>query len=268
MHGFEKFARVSLEFMGVPVVVDSDGFIGPIVSVGHGTIRLELLLSNPNTIALVPYMEQGVRVCKKRVEEDGSYQLRVEVKKADRSSVYHTERTQNHLNILHLEREGENVRLRVWEISLISQYGNFFLITQERDSVLVFTADDKIVYSEEYMMKDHPFWTSFRELAQTVIREKGIVLSVNGQMAKIPVAENLPQNTGICIHFRLAHGVGMILTPDNGMVAVHYSAIRSRNRLAFLERGSLVRYNGVSKKLDTWQHKSQLQMQAFGVRPV
>lgn len=273
-YSFRRIAEVSLRFEGAPVPVSKDGWLGKFNRAGMATLSVKLTPTPaPGTIALVPYMEQGVKVSKKHAEEDGSYELKIPVKQANRSTSYHTERLQNHLDVLHLEREGENVRLLVWEVSLVSQYGNFFLAVEERDSALLYGGKDGgILYSEEYMMKSHPFWANFREFAGCVIQGKNIPLPSAERMPAVKGPENakdLPPNMGVCIYFRLSHGIGMILTREHGMVAVHYSAIRQNgSRLTYLMRGSRVHYNGVTDKVNTWQHESQFKLQAFGVSPV
>lgn len=262
----DKLRGVMVELTkdGQVLEVEPDGYVGELTN-GQAVITATVLRGHP-FIGIDVDGAKNVTPKKNwsRIEGLKVFQAQIPIKTGKKGGVNHTEYPDNNLRLLEVRRNGQ---VALWEISLISQEGYFFLTTQ------------KVYCDQCYRKGDRIFCAPFTKWPQLVgpppnNKRRGITLtelipldslkSVS-EYRKIQAYINLPPNTGSVLWFNLSQGYGLIITPDGKQARVHWRQIIREGRLAFFETGDLVSYKYLMKPNQTKARKTTFPREAYVV---
>lgn len=256
----DKLQGVVIELVkdGQVLEVEPDGYVGELTN-GQAVITATVLRGYP-FIGIDVDGKKNISPKKDWSEKEGKkvFQTKVPIKTGEKGGVNHTEYPNNNLRLLEVHHNGQ---VALWEISLISQEGYFFLTTQK-------------VYCDQCYRKDGD-----KIFCAPFVKWPQILAFLDGKMAvqNLPLMsdyKNTPQasnglvpNTSRVLWFNLAQGFGAITTSE-GMARIHWSQILREERLAFLETGDLVSYKYLMKPNQTKSRKTAFPREAYVVSPL
>ena len=192
-------------------------------------------------------------------EEGHYYRLSVPIK-TNAEGIHYTDYLQNNLRLLRLDGDG---KVRMWEIALISQGGDFFLTAQPTYTAQCYQDGDAIVCPR------FARWPQMLDFLGSLLEGVGKV-SHSAEYRddeEEPSADGLEACTGRVIWFNLAQGLGAIITPS-GAARVHWSGIAKRPRLAYLAKGELVSFKELQEPRQTKPRLTAFDYEAVGVSPI
>lgn len=259
-----KGVEIELTKDGEVIPAEPDGYVGELTS-GTAVIAATVLRGFP-FIGIKVDGKKNVVKKKDWSEAEGIkvFQAVIPIKTAEKGGMNHTEYPDNNLRLLEIHPNGH---VALWEISLVSQEGYFFLTTQ------------KVYCDQCYRDGDRIFCAPFVKWPQLTgpMPEDGFNRITLTNLLKI---ENLPlvcdykstqtarnglrPNTGRVLWFNLAQGYGAMNTPK-GMARVHWTQIMKEGRLAFFETGDLVSYKYLTKPNQTKARKTTFPREAYVV---
>ncbi len=178
---------------------------------------------------------------------------------AQRDAVFYTEYPANHLRLLSMDKAGN---LRIYEISLISQNGDFFVATQCVYQTRVYRDVDGIFCPQWPDNK----WPQLMELVGVLLKDHRTKLP---ERSKCPAPEringkSLENHTGVVQWYNLAQGYGCVIT-NKGAARVHWSNLTGMNGQCFLEPGQKVTIGSVDKPKSSLRRTTQFRNEAFEV---
>lgn len=256
----EKLCGVEVVFTKdeQPITPEYDGYVGEMTS---GQAVITVTVFRGHTFVGIDVDGKKNVVPKKdlsKIEGLKVFQAKIPIKTGGKGGVNHTEYPNNNLRLLEIGLIG---RIGLWEISLISQEGYFFLTTQ------------KVYDDTQYCDGDKIFCAPFVKWPQMLsfLAEKMMVQNLQpiSEYKSTPQSTNrgLAPNTGHILWFNLAQGFGAITTPK-GMARVHWSQIIKEGRLAFLETGDLVLFKYLKKPNQTKKRETAFPREAYVVSPI
>lgn len=186
--------------------------------------------------------------------------------------VPHTEYASNHLRVVKLYADG---RTELWEVALIPQGGNFFLIAQRTYAVRCYNGEEGIV-CPYFQTPPHEWPQLVGVLKQLFAEEVGIGNLARGKRYEPepePSSNGLAPNTARVMWWNAAQGFGMVMTPE-GLARLHWSQVTPRHRIVLLEAGELVRFAAVRapiikkppKESAVKERMTSFQLEAVGVK--
>ena len=254
---------VKVSFDGQRLEVQEDGYVGKL-TLGMALIEAHVV---PGSNIYGFTVDGKKNVVSKRnwapptkpQEQRKHYKLRVQIKK-NGIGVCHTEFPGNHFRLLRVAPRGT---VRILEIALISQDGDFFLTTQQTYNARCYRDGEKIV------CPTFDRWPQMMEVLKGLLKDRVDKLKpiMEYRPEQEPTAADLAPNTARVLWFNLAWGIGAILTQE-GMARVHWSGTARRPRLAVLFSGELVSYKLLREPHQTKLRSTSFRKEAVGVRPM
>ncbi len=256
---------ITVSMDGNVLEVQDDGYLGKLVP-GQALIEVYVLpgcniygFTVDGKKNVVPKKDWALLA--RPPKEGKHYKARVQIK-TSLEGVYHTEYSDNNLRLLELNSDGN---VRIWEIALISQGGDFFVTIQQTYTVCCYSDGQKVVcprFDEK--------WPSIVKLLGKLLGDKvkGLAPVKEYQPEPEPTVDDLAPNTARVLWFNLARGgIGAITTPE-GEARVYWKQVTKRNRLAFLVPGEVVRYESLGTPFQTRARPTAFKKQAVGVKPL
>jgi hypothetical protein len=184
----------------------------------------------------------------------------------------HTEYPNNSIRILQF---GEKGKVTIWEISIVSQAGNFFLAVSSFD-VRVYTAQGGRALHIQGFSKP---WREMSDFIMAVARAEYdpatlLPLSCYTEAQK-ENSKGLAPHTGRVLWWSMAQGFGSIVINNHHgesvMARVHWQnldqqLVRKDSRLAHLVAGEIVSYTALNEPENTKGRGTTFQVEAVGVR--
>lgn len=246
---------IELEKDGQVLEVEPDGYVGELTN-GQAVITATVLRGYP-FIGIDVDGKKNISPKKDWSEKEGEkvFQTKIPIKTGEKGGVNHTEYPNNNLRLLEVHHNGQ---VALWEISLISQEGYFFLTTQTTYDAKCCRDGDKIFCA--------PFvkWPQMLSLLGEKMAGQNLPPANDYKSAPSLSSNGLATNTGRVAWFNWAQGFGCMLTPE-GMARVHWSQILREGRLAFLETGDLVSYKYLMKPNQTKTRRTAFPREAYVV---
>lgn len=185
---------------------------------------------------LAPQLELG--------EETTVYRQNVTVKFGEKTGVWHTEYPQNHLRLL--DFAGPSGSCRMWEITLISQGGRFFVTVQDTYGWFSCYRDE----NGRIACPQFPQWPQMITfIGDLLLNQIDDLPPVSTYQTKAAITAPDNKEFGRVVWWNSAQGLGMAAVnksvSSNGMARIHWSQLlkpRTANGLAYLETGELVRW--------------------------
>lgn len=208
------------------------------------TMRLMLkivVLPQEKWIRAVFTVDQAKQLVPIRRQPDWLYEHCIEILE-DRVGTPYASYPKNHVKILELTLGGE---LKIWEIAVVSQNGQFFLMIQNTYIATCYQDGAGNVVCPKLEK-----WQQFLDALKNILngRSNGL-LSINAYQQEKDVRDNnlltLPDNTGLVLWWNNAMGMGAIATKQ-GPARVHRLRIKSTSRFpSFLVPGEVVEYKNL-----------------------
>lgn len=154
--------------------------------------------------------------------------------------------------------------VRIWEVALVSQKGLFFVTTQCTYEVQCYQDDGQLRCPFFETVNLRPFFVSlFAELLSSKLSQLP------------PVSEYIPPadppkpwpDHGQVLWWNCAMGLGMIQTTE-GVARVHWSNVKDADGLVCFDKDDIVSYDELGKPFQTYERKTSIKLEAFGVRKV
>lgn len=249
--------EVSLD--GRTLVVEDDGYVGKLTP---DRVLIKAYVIPDNIYAFTVDGRKNVLLKKDRrsltSEKSKYYRARVQIKNSE-EGVYYAEYPSNHFRLLELEPNGT---VKIWEIALISQDGEFFLTVQKTYEVRCYRNGQRIVCPQ------FDKWPQMVELLGRLLKDslQELALVREYQPESEFTSDGLASKTARVLWFNLAQGLGALLTPE-GVARVHWSEIAKRPRLAFLTPRELVSYKSLRTPIQK-SRSTTFQKEAIGVKPI
>jgi cold shock CspA family protein len=243
---------IAVKLNGEESKVQKDGFLGRLVGPSHVDIIVHT--ARPDIIGLMVGGKKDV-VIKKNLASLPlkHYKLRVHIPE---EATPHTVYPFNNLRFVEWDMNG---MVRIWEVAVISQAGNFFLTIQETYKVCCYRSDDKIICPE------FPNWPQMVNFLATLLQEQINNLRTLSEFrpGPRPSTKGLGPKDGLVRWFNFAMGYGAILT-KRGVARVYWSNIQRNGRLAYLEPGGMVNFTSLCPP----EGETQFKWEAIGVKSV
>lgn len=178
--------------------------------------------------------------------------------KISEEGVAHTEYPNNNMRIISVDDNGQT---QISEVALISQNGYFFLTIQ--------TTYEFQCYHQGKILTAPMFDSRWPQLVQFI---RGLPMEISklpdfSEYAPSPAQKkrNLEPQTGRVLWFNFSQGIGAIETSE-GNARVHWSQIKPRPRLAYLEPNELVSYKKLMEPVQTKARNTSFPRDALGVK--
>lgn len=249
----KAFVEASLYFMHE----DEQGLLSRLKSHDYPTLRLDVWSTNKNSPVYAVSVDgkKNVTAAKDHGGPDEKrWSRKIKVKVAD-SKLYkglsHPEYPENSLRYFIVKGS----RVEMWEVSLISQRGEFFVVEHMSYNVEIFRDKHGNMKVPEFSTRRPQFEKFILELPeiQAIKREtlRPLVryyLEEERRTKRLETRrEHLPKKQGIVAFFTPGQKTGMILTATEE-VRVHYSQIVGPdNKLKTLKAGDLVEFRELRK---------------------
>ncbi len=197
------------------------------------------------------------------------YRRNVPVVESDlRLSAKTTKYPQNNLRILQNLGDGY---FQQWRVSIVSQDGHFFLVTEKMyEPFRCYRSGDSVICPTHQEK-----WGSFVTFLNLALRGSAqqalppIRELAEDEEKKQPKAKpnGISQGQGRVIWYSQAEQMGMVMTKE-GAARVHWTNIKSRgdSRLAHLNEGELVSYEELTRPHLTRARSTGFKLEAVGVR--
>lgn len=192
-------------------------------------------------------------------DKEAIYLCSILVKMALLDHVFHTEYPENNMRLVRLDGR----KIQIWEISLISQKGEFFVTEQMNYEAACYRDGNKVVCPR---FEKWPQMAAFLNQILGDKAERFLPISKYQPEAAI-TADGLEKNQGRVLWWNMAQGLGAIITPE-GSVRVHWSEVAKRPRLAYLVVKEVVTYDGVRMPVQTKARSTSFSLEAVGVKPL
>lgn len=221
------------------IQVADDGYLGRL---GEDSLLLQVDISPDFPVHGFTVDGNKDLVPKKNMLEEPTagkrYQLKIPVQKGDRGG-YYTTYPANNLRLVEQLADHPDfavtAAVRIWEIAVISQNGEFFCTTQP-------------TYEAECFLRDggsytYPRFDKWPQLDECLVSLLPAGVTPNHISAYQPDEEldrnGLGNNDGVVQWFNFAQGLGALLVKE-GTARVHWSQVPRRPRRAYLEKGEKV----------------------------
>ena len=271
----EQIPGVRIQFFvdGEDVLVDEDGYVGRVYLPGQRAIIEAKVQVGSHGYGLS--IDGNKNVVFKRdwlsyEDEEGKGRLfKITVPfKTSNLGVPHTEYPANTLRMLEAYRDG---RVQIWTISLVSQEGDFFLVTHKQYEVRCCYRMGA-VYCPYFETPPHS-WPQLIGVLQSVFADVG----VDGLPSRFSIPETekfyLEGHQGRGMFWSPEQQWGMVQTTE-GTARVHWTQVPRRPRRAFLVPGETVLYTELRTPLHqkppagsaAKERRTSFQKEAVGVR--
>ena len=249
---------IKISYDGVEIRPDADGYLGQL---RPGSVSLEVCVAAGRDYIYAFDVDAKKNINFKKDHsadplEGSMFLSNITIKMAE-DGVYHTEYPNNNFRLMRIYKNGH---IEMWEISVISQNGNFFLTTQKTYDTYCYNNNSKL---------DCPKfskWPQMLNLLHTSLLIKNLPpISEYGEEKMVRPGE-LPKETGYVQWYNIAQGFGAIMTP-NGPARVHWKNIfpSNGNRLTFISAGDRVRYQKLIAPQQTKARSTNFRLEAVGV---
>lgn len=276
IHGLE----VSVVVNGQIINVAADGFLRKVgITNGRAEITTMLMrLEAADDRFYAVDVDGNKRIVQRRnlnersgvlVKPGKCWEQRVTVKVTDKGEqTAHTEYPNNSVRVLQFGEEG---KVTVWEISMISQAGNFFLAVSSFD-VRVYTAQGGKTFHTMGFSKPWKVMSEFIIAVARVEYDPATLLPLSLYTeAQQKNAHGLAPHTGCVLWWSVSQGFGSIVTNNHhgeSVVArVHWqNLVRENSRFAHLVAGEVVSYTALNEPQNTKGRGTTFQVEAVGVK--
>lgn len=202
-------------------------------------------------------------------EETTIYRQNVTMKFGEKTGVWYTEYPRNHLRLL--DFAGPSGSCRMWEITLISQGGKFFVTVQD-------TYEQFSCYRDEngrIACPQFPQWPQMITfLGDLLLNQIDDLPPLSEYQPKTVITAPDNKEFGCVVWWNSAQGLGMAAVDKsvspNGMARIHWSQLASRteNGLAYLETGELIRWQATREPHQKTTRNTQFVCELVGVELV
>ena len=251
---------------GNVLIPDSDGYVGKLSS---GFVNIDIKIAEGhNVFCVVVDGKKNVNLkhdtaCDAEVVEPGRhYRMKIQIKQG-LTGIFHTEYPNNNMRLVEIFDDG---RVKMWEASLVSQGGDFFLVIQEVYEFRCY--DTGGVLCCPYFETEFRSWPQLILVLGRLFHSLGIDLPQwHGELPEADLLfEGLGQVTAGVLWFNVAQGIGAVQTRD-GSARVHWSQItRNGSRLAYLVPGETVQFTAMRTRYQTKARKTSFSREVVGVR--
>jgi cold shock CspA family protein len=172
------------------------------------------------------------------------------------SGILHTEQTENHIRFLEMDTEKAG-RMRVWEISLISRNGAFFLTQQ---LVYDFAVYRQLGNGSSWDLTSRRFgrnapqeWPSLMGFCEEALKEaeKWNFIPNRPREPNHDMLEPSQHGfTAVVDWFNVRVGLGALQVTPATQARVHFSDIETSRQIPYLESGERVHYDRLEKPVE------------------
>lgn len=241
---------------GAKIEAQPDGYLGALMG-RRVILEVQVAHDRPNVFAFT--LDGQYRVLPKKDEgSDGKiYRLSIPLRNHPEEGFGYTHARMNNLRLV---EAGDGGNARLWEISVISQKGEFFLVAQRDQEAECFRDGDAIVCPS---FPGRPQIAAY--LASLYATRIG-TLPFLPPASPDPPAETFGPKRGRALWWSASQGMGRILT-DNGVAGVHWRNVAPTGRRAYLAPGDLVTYEKLRVPHASDRAKSYA-LEAVGVKRI
>lgn len=224
-------------------------------------LSFEVSVTNPNCHVFTSDGNKNIVMLKNIATDEDSRQNIRRYRKAVNvygDQVTYTRYAENHLRLLILN----DGNVSVWDVSLISQDGAFFFITQEVYSNLrIYRSHNRVVCPDLYE------WPQFENLLNDLISDSASLPPVK-EYEPLPIVRVTKPYHGKVLWFNLAQGVGSVMTNDGQAKVYWRQIIHNGNSLAMLNPGDEIVYQNIKPARQYGDHPTKFQWELEGVKVV
>lgn len=258
--------KVELLKDGEIVAVAEDGEVGGLAP-GRAIIRLTVAEHMDNSVLVFTVDgSKYVDPLKPKDEAVGFYDRNVNLFLSGAGFTY-TRYPDNNVRVAAVLPDGS---VDIYQVSLTSQEGSCYLVTDRQYTDVFYVGEDGQPVSPALMNR----WPQAEQLIRDFIRLSGAELAPVSECG-IPIGEvaddveGFPQNRGRVLWWDTASGMGMIRTPQDGLVRAHWSKVsRGEYGRAFLIPGEVVQFQRLEPVPESpVGRKSAVRFQALGIEP-
>lgn len=253
--------KIKTIYDGVEITPDKDGYLGQL---RPGSLLLEIYVEAGRDYIYAFDVDAKKNINFKKDHtldpvEGSMFLSNIRIKTGD-DGVYHTEYPQNNFRLLRIYKNGH---IEMWEISVISQNGNFFLTTQKTYNTNCYNNKGNL---------DCPKFSKWPQMLNLLLSSlviKNLPLISEYEEEKMIRSGELPQGIGHVQWYNIAQGFGAIMTP-NGPARVHWKNIFPVNgdRFVSLVPGSRIRYQKLIAPKQTKARSTNFRLEAAGVSAI
>jgi len=259
--------RISVKGLeGVSVSVSHNGQVlaigdyGRLGILSHGKIRLDVWVQARYEDTHVFTVDGGKNIAPKRNQalewrEERHYNLNIPIENASHGIPF-ARYPQNNLRVLVIEKNGW---IQVWEIALISQFGNFFLTVQQTYRVRCYRDGEKVVCPQLKWPQMDSFVENLKEGDP-----KELTPLAEYQPEPKPTGNGLGPKEALVLWYNMAKQVGYIVDKDGKQIRVHWTQIERPGPIVFLLKGEVVTY----ADLKPTRGATSFEKEAFGIKPL
>lgn len=256
------------------VIHDGNGYVGELneadtVVIGAMTKRE----------AIVGLAVDGQKNCELRknlaaelkydLDELRVWRQKVEIKFGEKTGVWHSQYPANHIRLLEFNPDNQ-WRCRMWEITLLSQGGKFFIAVQDTYGWFGVYRDG----SGKIVLPRFPKWPQLNTLVSDLLLEQVDDLpSISEYQAPNSTKTPLPgEDTGKVLWWNAAQGFGAVYVgkaSKNGVARVHWNEVPVRkNGMVYLEEGETIRFQTTVDPRQTNSRETTFVSEVVGVELV
>jgi cold shock CspA family protein len=218
---------------GKPLRIEKDGFFGKPKPSDEIEVEAQAL-PEPTTYAVTVDGKKNITLKKNHTPAStySTYRFGTRVKIALNGD-FHVEYPENNIRLIRVNPDGST---DIWQITIISQHNNFFLITEKTYTNCCFENQGQVVCPQ---FKHRKNLTRF---LKDILKPHTQSLPPVSKYKKVTISANgLRPGTARVRFWNSAQGWGSLITPE-GEARVHWSNVARQNRLTILYPGQTVKY--------------------------